>query len=240
MDQWAIYIDIEGFSATYAQSTQPLVSLGALMDAIHMIGSRCYPETPHRLFAHQLGDGFVIVGEFGWPDLEQSTTVAIALLRTVLHAGGVAKAAISEGQLADIVGCYPRRIQELYSQSYGGAFPMGGGLMTVLPVMGTALINSFKLLYSPQTPSGSLLVVPKSEASRLPVGVPFIENGELCILDWLHASYSELTDLISRAQLPAAKEDAMVAALYRYIKKNQLSGKWVDNTILYLNLKHCV
>ena len=240
MDQWAIYIDIEGFSATYAQSTQPLVSLGALMDAIHTIGSRCYPETPHRLFAHQLGDGFVIVGEFGWPDLEQPTTVAIGLLRTVLHAGGVAKAAISEGQLADIVGCYPRRIQELYSQSYGGAFPMGGGLMTVLPVMGTALINSFKLLYSPQTPSGSLLIVPKSQASRLPAGVRFIENGELCILDWLHASYPELTDLISRAQLPAAKEDVMIAALYRYIKENKLSEKWVDNTILYLNLRHGV
>lgn len=237
MDQWAIYIDVEGFSATYAQSTQPLVSLGALMEAVYTIGSQCYPETPHRLFAHQLGDGFVIVGEFGWPDLKQPTTVAIALLRTVLHAGVVAKAAISEGQLADIVGCYPKRIQQLYSQSYGGAFPMGGGLMTVLPVMGTALINSFKLLHSSNTPSGGLLILPKPQTARIPAGVTFTEVGELCVLDWLHASYPELDDLLNGAQLRTFNEAGMIAALNRYIDVNQLSKNWVDNTRRYLNFE---
>lgn len=236
MDQWAIYIDIEGFSATYEKGTQPLVSLGALMEAIHDIGSRCYPETPYRLFAHQVGDGFVISGEFGWPDLKQPTTVAIALLRAVLHAGGVAKAAISEGQLADVLGDYPERIQQLYAQSNGGAFSMGGGLMTVLPVMGTALINSVKLLHSSQTPSGSLLILPRSQAERLPAGVTFVEVGELCVLDWLHASYPELDGVIKTAQLPPFSEAAMFAALNNYIKKNELPKNWVDNTRLYLRM----
>lgn len=236
MDRWSIYIDIEGFSATYAKGTQPLVSLGALMEGIHSIGSLCYPENPHRLFAYQLGDGFVIVGEFGWPDLKQPTTVAIALLRTVLYAGGVAKAAISEGQLADILGCYPERIQHLYAQSCGGAFSMGRGLMTVLPVMGTALINSFKLLHSSKTPSGGLLILPKSQIGRLPAGVTFKEIGELCALDWLHVSYLELDELIKTAQLPPFSEAGMISALNRYIKTNQLSKDWVDNTRLYLNM----
>jgi hypothetical protein len=237
MDQWAIYIDIEGFSSTYTIGTQPLISLGALMEAILDIGSKCYPETPYRLFAHQVGDGFVISGEFGWPDLKQPTTVAIALLRAVLHAGGVAKAAISEGQLADVLGCYPERIQQLYARSHGGAFSLGGGLMTVLPVMGTALINSVKLLHSSQTPSGSLLILPKSQAGRLPAGVTFVEVGELCVLDWLHASYLELDELIKTAQLPPFSEAGMISALNRYIKTNQLFKDWVDNTRLYLNMK---
>lgn len=236
MDQWAIYIDIEGFSATYERGTQPLVSLGALMEAIYAIGSRCYPETPHRLFAHQVGDGFVISGEFGWPDLKQPTTVAIALLRAVLHAGGVAKAAISEGHLADVLGCYPERIQHLYARSHGGAFSLGGGLMTVLPVMGTALINSVKLLHSSQTPSGSLLILPSSQKARLPAGVTSVELGELCVLDWLHGSYPELNGVIETAQLPPFSEAAMTTAVNHYIKKNDLPKNWIDNTRLYLKV----
>jgi hypothetical protein len=236
MDQWAIYIDIEGFSATYEKGTQPLVSLAALMEAIHDIGLRCYPETPTRLFAHQVGDGFVVCGEFGWPDLKQPTTVAIALLRAVLHAGGVAKAAISEGQLADVLGCYPERIQQLYAERNGGAFSMGAGLMTVLPVMGTALINSVKLLHSSQTPSGSLLILPRSQEARLPAGVTFLEVGDLCVLDWLHASYHELEGVIKTAKLPTFSEAAMSKALNHYIKKNDLPKNWVDNTRLYLRV----
>jgi len=125
---------------------------------------------PHRMFAHQLGDGFVIVGEFGWPSLEQPLTVAVALLRAVLASHGMAKAAISEGRFADVVGCYPLRIQEIYAKSYGGAIPMGGGVMTILPVMGTALINSYKLLHSEATPSGALLLVQAAAADRVPPG----------------------------------------------------------------------
>jgi hypothetical protein len=236
MDQWAIYIDIEGFSATYEKGTQSMVSLGALMEAIYAVGSRCYPEPPYRLFAHQVGDGFVISGEFGWPDLKQPTTVAIALLRTVLHAGGVAKAVVSEGQLADVLGDYPKHIKHLYAESHGGAFSMGGGLMTILPVMGTALINSVKLLHSCQTPSGSLLIVPNSEISRLPAGVTFVEVGELCVLDWLHASYPELDEVIKTAQLPPFSEKAMIKTINNYIKKNDLPKNWIDNTRLCLKV----
>ena len=97
MDHWSLYVDIEGFSTTYEKDTKAVLSLGALMEAILGLGSRCYPESLHRLFAHQLGDGFVVVGEFGWATLEQPVTVGTILLRAVLQAGGIAKGAISEG-----------------------------------------------------------------------------------------------------------------------------------------------
>jgi len=237
MDRWSIFIDIEGFRSTYTKDTQAVLSLGALMEGILSIGSRCYPESAHRLFAHQLGDGFVIVGEFGRASLKQPTAVAIALLRTILSAGGVAKAAISEGQLADIVGCYPKTIQDLYYCAQGGPFPIGRGRMTVLPVMGTALINSFKVLHSEQTLSGSLLILPKSLAPRVPKGVPVQEVGEFSLIDWIHASFAELSAITCRAQLPNPDEATMKATLNRYIKRNEVGQDWTDNTKKYLQLE---
>ncbi len=65
MERWAIHIDIEGFSATYENSAQGLYSLQALMEGIYFIGNKWRPDPPERIFAHQLGDGFIIVGEFG-------------------------------------------------------------------------------------------------------------------------------------------------------------------------------
>ena len=53
------------------------------MNIRHSIGERCYPESPDRRFAHQTGDGFVIVSEFGTASLRVPAAIAIALLRHV-------------------------------------------------------------------------------------------------------------------------------------------------------------
>lgn len=237
MDRWSVYIDIEGFSAMYATGTQALVSLGALMAGIYTIGSQCYPESPHRLFAHQLGDGFVVVGEFGWPNLEQACSVAVALLRNVLYSGGAAKGAISEGELADITGCYPQPIRDLQGQAHGGAFSIGGGLMTILPVMGTALINSYRLLHAPGAPSGSLLLLRNSDVRRLPEGVPVSEHRDFVVVDWVHASYEHLDRVLKQARLPCADAAAMARLLKHYIATNNVSHEWATNTQTFLNLK---
>ena len=236
MDRWSVYIDIEGFSATYALGSQPLVSIGALMTGIYNIGSRCYRESPDRIFAHQLGDGFIIVGEFGWPDLTQACSIAIALLRNVLVSGGAAKAAIAAGELADVTGCYPPVIREAHGQAHGGAFSIGGGLMTVLAVMGTALINAYRLLHADRTPSGPLLVVRRSDAPRLPQGVSSIEDHDLAVVDWLHGSYDHLDRLLKEAALLSPNPQQMKLAVQRYIAANALSGNWVANSRRYLRL----
>lgn len=69
MERWSIYIDIEGFSALYGQENQVLQALGVLAEGILFIGRECYPKTPDRLFAHQTGDGFIIVSKFGAENL---------------------------------------------------------------------------------------------------------------------------------------------------------------------------
>lgn len=237
MGQWSLFIDIEGFSETYERDSQALVSVGTLMEGIHALGSRCYPESPHRLFAHQLGDGFVIVGELGWKTLEQPATIGIALLRRVLHAGGVAKGAISEGQFADVVGCYPPRIRDLYARSSGGAIPIGGGLMTILPVMRTALINSHRLLHARATPSGPLLLIDSSHRSRLPAGVRAKECDGLAAIDWVHSSYPALDATVRRAGFPSSNSASMATSLSRYLNKNSVSDAWRANAIEYLGLE---
>ena len=65
MNRWAIYIDIEGFSSIFTtNSTRAISLLGTLMKYIHLIGCNIYPKSPERLFAHQFGDGFLIVSDF--------------------------------------------------------------------------------------------------------------------------------------------------------------------------------
>lgn len=235
MDQWSLYIDIEGFSSTYAKGTQALESLGALMESIYKVGSRCYAESPHRLFAHQLGDGFVVVGEFGWATLEQPVTVAIVLLRAVLQAGGLAKAAISEGEFADVVGCYPKTIQDLYERSCGGAIPLGRGLMTILPVMGAALINSYRLLHAKCTPPGPLLLLEEAKAGRLPPWVRAQAVGGFLAIDWIHSYSPALVDITRVAGLHTAEPSVLVGALRRYMESNDVSPKWRDNASRYLS-----
>jgi len=236
VNRWSIYIDIEGFSETYETGAQPFRSLRALMTAIYDIGSRVYRESPDRIFAHQLGDGFVIVGEFGWPVLEQPCSIAVALIRAVLLRGGVAKAAIAEGEFADVSGCYPPTIRELHGRAAGGAFPLGGGLMTVFPVMGTALINAFKLLHRPSTLSGALLLLRREDIVRLPEGVPSTVEGDSCYIDWIHAGYEHLEQLHDMAGIHRPPPGVMEEILRAYIRANRVSEAWAANTRRFLGV----
>ncbi|MEA3224191.1 MAG: hypothetical protein U9P49_13650 [Thermodesulfobacteriota bacterium] len=235
MDRWSIYIDIEGFSAIYEQNSQALLSLGALMEGIYIIGSKCFSNSPNRIFAHQLGDGFVIVGEFGVETLEVPLSIAILLMRFVLKAGGTAKSAISEGSFADVKGCYPNCIRE--NSGENGVIRLGSGLMTIFPVMGTALIISHKVLSL--SPSGSLLVLEKSLLSRIPKEAQFIDifDSDLLAIDWLHTSFPSLIDLVAQTGLLPPDALNMESLLKKYLAGNELSSAWKRNTRKALNLE---
>jgi hypothetical protein len=98
--RWAIHIDLEGFGELYPKEDQVLLSLGQLMQGICLIGSRCFPESSDRLFAHQLGDGFVIVSDFLEETLARPVGFALALLRHVSQTGRFAKATFAEGHFS--------------------------------------------------------------------------------------------------------------------------------------------
>lgn len=105
--RWSIWIDIEGFSTLWDRGNKAILGLRAAMEGIYQIGTRIYHADPDRLFAHQFGDGFIIVADFHEPQLDRCAAIAIALMR---HVSG-ARPAIAEGAFADISGLWPMAIQ---------------------------------------------------------------------------------------------------------------------------------
>jgi hypothetical protein len=117
------------------------VSLGQMMLAIHRVGTHVYPSPPDRLFAHQTGDGFVIQSDFNESSPLRALSIAVVVLRHVASTGRYARAAISEGEIADIVGCYPKEVRD--DQVRDGVVSLREGLMTLFSV-GMGLIRSVK------------------------------------------------------------------------------------------------
>jgi hypothetical protein len=239
MERWAIHIDIEGFSVTYEKSAQGLFSLRALMEGIYLIGKKWCPYPPERMFAHQLGDGFIIIGEFRRDSLDVPISIAIALMRQVLFSDGAAKAVIVEGELADIQGCFPKRIRD---ESEGDSWVRlaRGGLMTTFPVMGNALIRAINL--AKDSPSGSLLLIEEAYRSRIPEEIHLEPTGvaDLLSIDWIHAKPKSL-ELIQQeiVELPQLSfpPNVLEFKLKEYIKNNDLKGEWKDNTLGFLQIK---
>lgn len=230
--RWSIYIDLEGFGHLYGQEEQVLLSLGQLMEGIFRIGSYCFPESPDRLFAHQLGDGFVIVSDFPEDTLERPIGVALALLRHVARSGRFAKAAVSEGQFADIRSCYPREV--LDAAVDGGSVALGHGVMTLFPVMGTALIRAFGV--AKNCPSGPLLAVGAADRERLPVGLRLHEVPErdLIVIDWVHSENDLATSIAKEAGLGSPKPEDLSAILTAYCKEQDITKQWAGNVRKFL------
>ena len=232
---WSLYLDLQGFSALYAvNQAKALVRLGRLMEPIHRIGEMSLAEGPHRLFAHQLGDGFVVVPSFGEQTLDKPLAMAIGVLRHVLVGGGVAKAALSTGDFADVQGCYPDSVMAKSTED--GVITMGEGLMTIFPVMGSALINSYKL--SSSSPSGALLVVDSSLRSDLPPSLDYVETAEgsdVLAIDWVHSQDETIAQMARLARLDAPPPARCCELLQEYVTESSACDKWKANTLRFNN-----
>src|SRR5262245_49689666 len=111
-ERWCIYVDMEGFGELYDRENQILLSLGEMMRAIFRIGTLVYPSEHNRLVVQQTGDGVAIVSDFHEPSPIRVVAIAIVILRHVASTGRFARASISEGDIADIVGCYPKEVRD--------------------------------------------------------------------------------------------------------------------------------
>ena len=224
--RWSIYIDIEGFGARYDQTMDALAPLNALMEGIYRIGSKKYTDDVNRLFAHQFGDGFVIVSCFEEESLDRAVAISISLMRYILASGGLAKASVSEGGFSDIKGCYPR---EITNNEKDGCISVGGGLMTIIPVMGTALINAVAI--DKRTPSGSLLTIDSNNRNRISSGFKLneIENGLLSV-NWLKDEHNLVNEISRDSGLSMQSELDRIASLKNYIDTNKLKPNWIRTT----------
>ena len=224
--RWAISIDIEGFSVKWrTDRAKVLVAISEQMDAIHRIGTKAYPDSPERLFAHQLADGFLIVSEFHELCLDRAASIAIALMRHLACNEFASKATIAEGDFADITGCYP---QSVWAEHIGsGSVRMGCGLMTISSTVGEAQINAYALQ---SVASGPLLLIDPPLKGKLSKDFGVCEitsctgSSAWCI-DWLTHKGRLADEIRTKAGL-CAPEDAR-RWLRKYLKReNTPSEKW--------------
>jgi hypothetical protein len=233
-ERWAIYIDVEGFSALYARDDGILRALCDLAEGIWSIGTHCFPESPDRLFAHQTGDGFVVVSEFGATSLELPVSIAVALLRHVTGGGRFAKASIGEGAFGDILGCYPEVLRTAAGSEEG--IRMGGGVMTLFPRMGTALINAVSV--SKNSPSGSVLTLKAERGVSLPRNIIIRQcvHPDIVAVDWVHSESELIKDLQVLGKLRTPLSDQIATIFEDYVQNHKPPTSWVDGTRCTLNL----
>jgi hypothetical protein len=226
-DRWSIYIDIEGFSTLWEKEDQVLWSLGELMRAIFLVARKCYPREPDRLFAHQFGDGFLVASDFHEKSLNRCATIGVALMRHVAATGRFARASISEGELSDIQNCYPKEVRDCLEADHTVSLHMG--LMTINPVIGTALIRAVGV--DKVAPRGPLMVIHSSKASRLgsSIAQAAIPGSELVSIDWMHTQSDLLESIQKRSGLSAPTPDALESSLRWYSQEHNVPMDWRES-----------
>lgn len=231
--RWALYIDIEGFGVKWNDTTiDAFRGINALMQGIFWIGDSYYCDTPDRLFAHQFGDGFLVVSDFHEELLDRAVLVAVALMRHLLANGETAKCAIAEGKLSDIHNCYPPEVQ---SQLEKMSIQLGAGVMTVMPVLGSALINTVSL--QKKSPTGPMLTLSLENSRRLSCGVNIATTdiSDVAVVNWLCGEPAGLEALQVAAGFNRYSEQERITQLSKYIRLNaSLKSEWKDNARKFL------
>lgn len=216
--QWAICIDIEGFSKNYEHSeerkTFAILALGELMQSIYAIATNCYPGDPDkhfadRLFAYQFGDGFLICSNHETSGTGRAVAITIAIMRHMMMNGYPTKAAISLGSMSDIHGCYPKSIRD----GKDNRVDMGMGLMTTISVMGTALTKAHKLA---ATRSGAVLVLDDVLLEAVAVEMTGLQGRPHNCIDWVSSDIPLVEQIVNKAALSCSDPAQLLESLKAY------------------------
>ncbi len=191
-NRWAIHIDIEGFSTLCREGNDAMRGLNKLMLGIHRIGKNVFPEPPDRLFVHQLGDGFLIVSDFHEENLNRAASIATVLMKFITSFDIFCRATITEGGLSDIKGCYSNEVMNECHKDDWSISRMGAGLMTIFPVMGTALIDAVRI--DKTSSKGPLITFPYEYRERLSniFIINDIPDSNFASIDWVHTESENL------------------------------------------------
>lgn len=238
--RWGIWIDVEGFSNLWSAGDLALRGLQHLTRMIFAIGTRCYPDDPQRLFAHQIGDSFYIASDFHEPALDRCAAIAVALMRGMTEVGCVARASVAEGSLADYSGCRPPEVQRSAARDGDSdVVRLGSGLMTLQAVMGQGLINAVALDKVADT-KGAILLVAAAVRERLSSGFVTrqLQGGAgILALDWVHSSSPHIDEISARSGFGGESAETLRERLETYVKRHDLSAGWIEPTFRYAGLE---
>lgn len=236
-ERWGIYVDVEGFrSILGADELRAVHALGELMRAIFRIGRMCYPQSSDSITAHQFGDGFIVMSRSHEACLDRPAAITTAVMRHMAGNGHYARAAIVEGDLADIQGCYPEEVTSCREGTDCHRISLEAGLMTLTTVMGTALTRGVRLA---EAGTGPLLLVGAELVSRFSEARPWqsISNHPpAASLDWIHLDSDIVRSIQEKAGLDSPTAPEVEAALSRYCAENELKSSWTANVREYLGV----
>lgn len=226
--RFGISIDIEGFSSLYEYSedtqSKAIWGLHQLMDAILRLGTVVYLNDVERIFAHQFGDGFVLVSNFEEPDPRRCIAIATSLTRHMLLEGFTTKAAISAGSMVDITGCYPEAMRD----SKNNTVSMGAGLLTTVPVMGTALTKSHKL---GGRVSGNVIVIDVNQFSSIPEELIKFREENVVHINWMSDENNLAREISEKAGLQFGNEKQLISQFEAYIATEpRPPKKWIEGS----------
>jgi len=234
-NRWSIWIDVEGFSDLYkCNSAKAIQHLSFLMEALYKVGVHVFRKSPERLFIHQFGDGFIVVSDFPERSPNRPLGICIAIMRHLLKKGVITKSAISAGDFSDISSCYPEAV--INASQDRTHINLGNGIMTIMPVMGMALISAHKLS---ETDSGALLLIDTSSFSEMPNYISIKLGTAHGTVDWIHLEHPDVKSICDKASLDNVSQEEAVKLIEMHIDKNvnKLPPKWVKRTqeTLFLN-----
>jgi hypothetical protein len=137
------------------------------------------------------------------------------------------KAAISGGDFADISSRYPETV--LAASHDGRHVDIGEGVMTIIPVMGMALIAPYKLATRRK---GAALLLDSTIFASVPSGI-IANPGSPAVIDWVHSDFPLIAEVAKTAELMTPDASATEAYLRSYIDNNRstLGADWVSATL---------
>lgn len=231
VDRTAMFIDVQGFGALYGSEADSLWGLSDLMEGVYRIGRASQTVGISRLFAHHIGDGFVLVDDGGVANVNRLVAAAIVLHQfTLIKAGHFCASAIDQGSMADVMGCYPKIVRE--ARSHDGVLPLGEGLMTIFPVMGTAIINTNRLL---KRAHGAVVLLPEAHAASLEPGIRATSAEGILFVDWLGSSSPTITATQTLLGI-AGHSHAQFAELFdEAVARNKCKPDWIARTRSFLS-----
>jgi hypothetical protein len=233
MNRWAIFLDVEGSSKIYPRDKVRFFNaFDELLSAVCRIGKLVYPETPQRIFAHQVGgDGLIIVSEFAEGVPEIPISIAVILMQVLLVNGAVAKVGISDGDFGDVSSCFPS--MQFCPRVGDRTFQLGGGRLTIFPVMGTALINAHHFATLP--PRGCRLAVDQALLDTTTSGVVITHSEkDYVIVDWVHTRTAEMENIFAKTALRLPPAGELENILIDYVRDtgDLYKTEWGQNSLM--------
>jgi hypothetical protein len=224
----AMFIDVEGFGPLYGKDgADSMWGLSDLMEGIFRLGREAPRIGISRMFAHHLGDGFVLIDDSGTDNVSRLAAVAVALHQFVLiKAGHFCASAIARGEMADVVGCYPSVVLE--ARTKDGVVPLaGGGLMTIFPVMGTGLINTYKLL---KREKRAVVVLPAEHERELSAQFCVAGEGGKIYINWIDSESPVILQAREILHISGYSREKIRELFDSAVDRNASPAEWIART----------